>query len=157
MEMLAESVGPPETRDGFVTGVQPVKGDGDFRVLTVEVARGKPETWVGTFQATGRGTRVTGTGAWRQHPRYGDQFVVETLAHVMPTTVDGIARYLGIARLEKSGRTEDYLTLLFNNDVKLYVPAAHIGWVGKYIGGHANLELSTLGSKVENLTLSSGD
>jgi len=60
----------------------------------------------------------------------------------------GIARYLGIARLEKSGRTEDYLTLLFNNDVKLYVPAAHIGWVGKYIGGHANLELSTLGSKV---------
>src|SRR5579862_3593529 len=60
----------------------------------------------------------------------------------------GIARYLGIARLEKSGRTEDYLTLLFANDVKLYVPAAHIGWVSKYIGGHSNLELSTLGSKV---------
>ncbi len=60
----------------------------------------------------------------------------------------GIARYLGLARLEKSGRTEDYLTLLFANDVKLYVPAAHIGWVAKYIGGHSNLELSTLGSKV---------
>ena len=60
----------------------------------------------------------------------------------------GIARYLGLARLEKSGRTEDYLTLLFANDVKLYVPAAHIGWVSKYIGGHANMELSTLGSKV---------
>lgn len=60
----------------------------------------------------------------------------------------GIARYLGLARLEKSGRTEDYLTLLFANEVKLYVPAAHIGWVGRYIGGHANLELSTLGSKV---------
>lgn len=60
----------------------------------------------------------------------------------------GIGRYLGLARLEKSGRTEDYLTLLFANDVKLYVPAAHIGWVSKYIGGHADLELSTLGSKV---------
>jgi transcription-repair coupling factor (superfamily II helicase) len=60
----------------------------------------------------------------------------------------GIARYLGLARLEKSGRTEDYLTLLFANDVKLYVPAAHIHWVCKYIGGHAALELSTLGSKV---------
>jgi transcription-repair coupling factor (superfamily II helicase) len=60
----------------------------------------------------------------------------------------GIARYLGLARLEKSGRTEDYLTLLFANDVKLYVPAAHIGWVSKYIGGHAEMELSTLGSKV---------
>jgi len=60
----------------------------------------------------------------------------------------GIARYLGLERLEKSGRTEDYLTLLFANDVKLYVPAAHINWVSKYIGGHASLELSTLGSKV---------
>jgi transcription-repair coupling factor (superfamily II helicase) len=60
----------------------------------------------------------------------------------------GIARYLGLARLEKNGRTEDYLTLLFNSDVKLYVPAAHISWVSKYIGGHASLELSTLGSKV---------
>ncbi len=60
----------------------------------------------------------------------------------------GIARYLGLARLEKSGRTEDYLTLMFANDVKLYVPAAHIGWVSKYIGGHSNLELSTIGSKV---------
>ena len=59
----------------------------------------------------------------------------------------GIARYLGLARLEKSGRTEDYLTLLFANDVKLYVPAAHIGWVSKYIGGHAQLELSTIGGK----------
>ena len=60
----------------------------------------------------------------------------------------GIARYLGLERLEKSGRTEDYLTLLFANDVKLYVPAAHIGWVSKYIGGAAQLELSTLGGKV---------
>ena len=60
----------------------------------------------------------------------------------------GIARYLGLARLEKTGRTEDYLTLLFNNEVKLYVPATHIGWVSKYIGGHANIELSTIGSKV---------
>jgi len=60
----------------------------------------------------------------------------------------GIARYLGLARMDKNGRTEDYLTLLFNNDVKLYVPAAHISWVSKYIGGHAALQLSTLGSKV---------
>src|SRR6185369_4034177 len=59
----------------------------------------------------------------------------------------GIARYLGLSRLEKSGRTEDYLTLLFANDVKLYVPAAHIGWVSKYIGGHSELELSVIGGK----------
>ncbi|MBI3831414.1 MAG: transcription-repair coupling factor [Planctomycetes bacterium] len=59
----------------------------------------------------------------------------------------GIARYLGLARLEKSGRMEDYLTLLFDENVKLYVPGAHIHWVGKYIGGQTNPELAKLGSK----------
>ena len=95
MEMVAEPLDTVEARDGLVTQVHPIKGDSDFRVLTVEVTRGKPERWVGTFQATGRGTRVKAAGSWRHHPRFGDQFVVQTLTHVMPTTVDGIARYLG--------------------------------------------------------------
>jgi transcription-repair coupling factor (superfamily II helicase) len=67
--------------------------------------------------------------------------------HVVHAT-HGIARYLGLARLEKSGRTEDYLTLLFADDVKLYVPAAHIGFVSRYIGSQERPELSRLGGKV---------
>ncbi|MCK6472417.1 MAG: transcription-repair coupling factor [Planctomycetes bacterium] len=59
----------------------------------------------------------------------------------------GIARYLGLSRLEKSGRMEDYLTLQFADDVKLYVPAAHIHWVSRYVGSSANLELSKIGGK----------
>jgi transcription-repair coupling factor (superfamily II helicase) len=59
----------------------------------------------------------------------------------------GIARYLGLARLEKSGRMEDYLTLLYADDVKLYVPAAHISLVGRYIGSQAAPEISRLGGR----------
>ncbi len=59
----------------------------------------------------------------------------------------GIARYLGINRLEKSGRLEDYLTLQFDDAVKLYVPATHIHLVSKFVGGTANLKLSRLGTK----------
>ena len=101
------------------------------------------------------GTSKQHAGLSQQHKRkqmagtVAVQYLVDLqLGDYVVHQAHGIARYLGIARLEKSGRTEDYLTLLFNNDVKLYVPAAHIGWVGKYIGGHADLELSTLGSKV---------
>ncbi|MCZ7645004.1 MAG: transcription-repair coupling factor [Planctomycetota bacterium] len=59
----------------------------------------------------------------------------------------GIARYLGLERLEKSGRTEDYLTLQFAENSKLYVPCAHIGFVGRYIGSESEPELSKLGGK----------
>jgi len=63
-------------------------------------------------------------------------------------TTHGIGRYLGLARLEQSGRMEDYLTLQFADQVKLYVPAAMIHLVGKYIGGDPSPELSRLGSKI---------
>ena len=59
----------------------------------------------------------------------------------------GIARYLGFARLEKSGRMEDYLMLLFDEGVKLYVPAAHVSLVSKYIGSQVEPGLSKLGGK----------
>ncbi len=60
----------------------------------------------------------------------------------------GIARYLGLARLEKSGRPEDYLTLQFADQVKVYIPAAQIDLVSKYIGSAAEPELSKLGGKM---------
>ncbi|GMV82716.1 MAG: transcription-repair-coupling factor [Planctomycetota bacterium] len=70
-----------------------------------------------------------------------------TLGDFVVHASHGIARYLGLARLEKSGRTEDYLTLQFADTVKLYVPAPHIGLVSKYIGGESEPELSKLGGK----------
>ncbi len=60
----------------------------------------------------------------------------------------GLARYLGLARLEKSGRMEDYLTLQFADQVKLYVPASQISLVTKYIGAAGELELAKLGGKI---------
>ena len=74
-------------------------------------------------------------------------FELHTGDHVVHAA-HGIARYLGLVRLEKSGRMEDYLALLFDEQVKVYVPAAHIGWVSKYVGGEAEPQLSRLGSKL---------
>ncbi len=47
----------------------------------------------------------------------------------------GIARYRGLKLLEKNGQVEEHLELEFHGRTKLYVPAAKIGLVQKYVGG----------------------
>jgi transcription-repair coupling factor (superfamily II helicase) len=57
----------------------------------------------------------------------------------------GLARFIGLQVLERDGRGEDYLTLLFADDVRLYVPAHQIDLVNKYVGGARGLRASRLG------------
>ncbi len=59
----------------------------------------------------------------------------------------GIARFLGMERVEKGGRLQDFLALEFRDGVRLYVPASKIEIVQKYVGGRgAEPELARLGS-----------
>ena len=60
----------------------------------------------------------------------------------------GVARYLHISTLEKRGSKEDYLCLMFRDDVNLYVPASHIHLIHKYVGTKGfRPKLSKLGGK----------
>jgi transcription-repair coupling factor (superfamily II helicase) len=47
----------------------------------------------------------------------------------------GIGRYRGLKLLEKHGRTEEFLELEFAETTRIYVPAACIELVQKYVGG----------------------
>ena len=47
----------------------------------------------------------------------------------------GIGRYRGLRLLEKDGRAEEHLELEYNGGTKIYVPAAKIELVQKYVGG----------------------
>jgi len=59
----------------------------------------------------------------------------------------GIARYLGMERLNRRGELEDFLALQFADRVKLYVPASKIELVQKYVGGfRGRPSLSKLGT-----------
>jgi exodeoxyribonuclease V alpha subunit len=71
-----------------------------FRVIRVGSVQGQPGlvgpiTVVGTFRAVGPGTRVRVTGQFVRDPRHGEQFRVDTLIPVEPTTVEGLEKYLG--------------------------------------------------------------
>ena len=60
----------------------------------------------------------------------------------------GIAKFIGLKQMRRSGRTEDYLTLEFARKAMLHVPASQIELVQKYIGGfQGRPPLSTFGGK----------
>jgi len=59
----------------------------------------------------------------------------------------GIARYVGMERLNRRGELEDFLTLQFADNVKLFVPATKIQLVQKYVGSfRVRPTLSKLGT-----------
>ena len=60
----------------------------------------------------------------------------------------GIAVFAGLRTMRREGRSEEYLTLEFDDNAKLHVPAAQIDLIQKYIGGFAGRPpLSKLGGK----------
>ncbi|MBI1848977.1 MAG: transcription-repair coupling factor [Planctomycetes bacterium] len=63
-------------------------------------------------------------------------------------TFHGIARYQGLKRIVEHGRTKEFLSLEFSDEVTLYVPVTQVDLVQRYVGvrGHSPA-LSTLGGK----------
>ena len=60
----------------------------------------------------------------------------------------GIAQFMGLKTMRRSGVTQEYLTLRFAQDARLHVPATQIDLVQKYIGGfEGKPPLSALGGK----------
>ena len=58
-----------------------------FRVVRVAIdGRAEPETLVGVFPGAPPGTRVRATGRRVRDARHGDQFKVDTLLAVEPST-----------------------------------------------------------------------
>lgn len=47
----------------------------------------------------------------------------------------GIGRYEGISRLSVEGVTNDFLTLIYRDDDRLYLPADRMSLISKYVGG----------------------
>ncbi|HEX6278344.1 MAG TPA: ATP-dependent RecD-like DNA helicase [Polyangiaceae bacterium] len=71
-----------------------------FRVLRVgslegEGARRGSVPVVGTFPAIGPGTRVRITGDFVMDARHGEQFRADGLVPLLPSTLEGLTRYLG--------------------------------------------------------------
>jgi exodeoxyribonuclease V alpha subunit len=66
---------------------------------------GKQFTAVGTLLGVREDDDLRLTGSWVHHPKFGKQLQVKTFAHVDPTTLDGLRRFLGSGRVRGLGKT----------------------------------------------------
>jgi exodeoxyribonuclease V alpha subunit len=64
---------------------------------------GDPVIVVGTFPEVQEGEPVIATGEWRNDKRYGPQFVADSVTIVMPTSREGIERYLAAGHVKGIG------------------------------------------------------
>jgi exodeoxyribonuclease V alpha subunit len=94
-------------------------------------------TVVGNFDELNHGEYLKLTGYWTEHKNYGDQFAMETYAMEIPTSAEGITRYLASGILpgigEKTAKAivkrfgEETLDILDNHPERL----AEIKGIGK--------------------------
>lgn len=60
-------------------------------------------TFVATMPEPHPGEALNLTGQWKEHPRFGRQFHVDTWEQIMPATLNGIRRYLGSGMVKGIG------------------------------------------------------
>lgn len=63
----------------------------------------EPVTITGNFPSVSPGEILKLKGTWYNHPKYGQQFKVESYESVVPVTVEGIERYLGSGLIKGIG------------------------------------------------------
>jgi len=92
----------PTTLTGEVERVTYENEATSFRVIRLGSVEGAgagarrgPLPVVGTFPAVGPGTRVRVTGEFVKDAKHGEQFRVETLIPIAPSTLAGLEKYLG--------------------------------------------------------------
>jgi transcription-repair coupling factor (superfamily II helicase) len=84
----------------------------------------------------------------RRQARAIDSFLELREGDLVVHVAHGIGRYRGLRLLEKEGRAEEHLELEYNGGTKIYVPAARIELVQKYVGGKgARVVLANIGGK----------
>ncbi|MBQ9727523.1 MAG: ATP-dependent RecD-like DNA helicase [Kiritimatiellae bacterium] len=95
----ATPAGPAETIFGSVSSLVYHNEQSGWTVASVAVRGGTPggadtATVVGSCTNIWQGEEVKATGRWVRHPSHGLQFQADTLECVVPTSAEGLRRYL---------------------------------------------------------------
>jgi len=93
------------TLEGTLERVRYVSANDDWSVVVLSAARtGAEVTVVGNLAGVQPGESLQLKGRWRDHPKFGRQFEVETFTNVPPATAAGIERLLGSGLIEGIGK-----------------------------------------------------
>lgn len=105
-ETTQGELAPPVTLEGVVKRIVFESPESGFLVGRLDVAsEPEPVTFVGNLLAVSEGETVRLTGRWINDKKFGPQLKVEKFETVMPSTIDGIEKYLGSGLIEGIGPT----------------------------------------------------
>jgi exodeoxyribonuclease V alpha subunit len=77
-----------------------------YTIARLRIAKiNDPVTIVGHLAGVFEGETLEVSGKWTSHPKYGDQFKVETYKVILPATVSGIRKYLGSGIIKGIGKS----------------------------------------------------
>ena len=79
---------------GTVSSVVFASEDGAYAVIRLEDAQHRESVLVGALAAVGEGQDIAAWGQWERHKEYGRQFRVKRFEALLPTTEEGVRRYL---------------------------------------------------------------
>lgn len=80
-------------------------------------AGGELVTFVGNFDELREGEYLSLSGHWTEHPSFGEQFQVQSYALELPTSIEGVIRYLGSGLLPGIGeKTAREIVARFGDD-----------------------------------------
>ncbi|OVE80730.1 hypothetical protein BVY04_05160 [bacterium M21] len=154
-----------ETLEGAVIGIVYSSPDGQYMVLrVVNHKSGDVVTMIGALTGMGEGQEFQAVGKWEKHKEFGRQFRVTTFKVVLPSTEEGIARYLGSGLLPGVGEKlakrivdhfgADTLNIMDNYSKRLAevnglgkakVGAIRDAWKAQSDGRELNLFMQSLG------------
>ncbi len=94
----------PVKIDGYLEAVTYRNEENDYTVARFHLEdQGESVTVVGHLSGVSEGETLRLSGQWKQHPRFGKQFHIESFEYAHPATEQGIERYLGSGLLKGIG------------------------------------------------------
>lgn len=87
---------------GVITGCRYKSEDG-YYITTMEQENGEDTSVLGYFTCDPTGLTVDAEGQWKDHPRYGRQFLMDCYKEVLPETSVGIVQYLSSGLIKGVG------------------------------------------------------
>lgn len=102
--MSSSEESPLETLRGVLDHITYHDESSGFTIARlVTEGEGKPIVIVGNLSALNLGETLEIRGRWTTHPQYGPQFRVSDYHQVLPSSVEGIRRYLGSGMIKGLG------------------------------------------------------
>ena len=90
------------TIEGIVTAIVFSNVENGYSVLRLDTGA-SIVTLTGVIPGVSPGERLKATGAWTNHPQYGEQFNIDTFEVVPPSGIDEIYRYLASGAIKGIG------------------------------------------------------